>query len=105
MFQSTPPVWRAAIIEWGMVHLLGFQSTPPCGGRQQPQRDKGAVCPVSIHAPRVEGGLKAEARAARAVFQSTPPVWRAAGSEISAGGRRQAFQSTPPVWRAAHRIR
>ena len=57
---------------------------------------------VSIHAPRVEGGSSAlSPMVLPMMFQSTPPVWRAARKCPLTNSPNVRFQSTPPVWRAA----
>jgi len=99
-FQSTPPGWRATAQIRRPRRADWFQSTPP-GWRATLQTVLDCTLAlVSIHAPRMEGDY------ARYIIQQPytrfnprPPD----GGRLSAGpaSRMSAmFQSTPPGWRA-----
>ena len=77
-----------------------FNPRSPCGERPD-QCIKGLlVVRISIHAPRVGSDSKTyQFTTAKAIFQSTLPVWGAT-MKIALLSAKAIFQSTLPVWGA-----
>ena len=88
------PLRGRLLVLCGFPFVVGFQSTPPCGG-DRILTEKGVELYISIHAP-LRGRRRVFFRLeSSSVFQSTPPC----GGDVLSPGciwRSPRFQSTPP---------
>ena len=98
-FQSTPSVWR----ETGhgqqdcRPYPISIHSLRVEGDKYRLTVSGGGK--ISIHSLRVEGDASAQQqRCTRALFQSTPSVWRETNI-LQLAITHIVFQSTPSVWR------
>ena len=104
-FLSTPSGWRATQVTG--VDNIGviFLSTPSGWRATLLGLPDVRMCPISIHALRVEGDARNRGKTrSLPAFLSTPSGWRATANATRVTTLSPKFLSTPSGWRATWRL-